>query len=294
MEKDLPTSKRTFIIRPGKSLGIPNWVEEVEAIVRREAEKFGAYLLRESLNLKVPVAFLQDRIRATVKEKVSRWATHPPKQVNLKGISEEDLQWLVGFWEGDGTITLSETSYELSITQKEPQVLYIIQGLLQLPTEPTKNSSGWSLYLGGKASSLPLITLLCENLVSPQRVTQLNKTLSSLSIKLEAKGHGPSPAWVAGFWDADGHSTCDTRTITIGFTQKNREVLDKIEEEIGGGSFYPYRKAWMLYWNGPNSKTLASHLKRYSKDSRKKEKLLVALACLALVNPTYRKYYDDL
>ena len=286
---------RTYIVKPAKKLGIPNWVEEVEAKDRQEAETLGARLLKDYLKTNAPVDFFRVNIRATVKEKINRWETHPPEQMDLSHIPKEDLEWLVGFWEGDGTITSGGGSFAISFLQKDPSVLYIIKDLLKLPTEPLKMpSGGWHLYLGGKAASLPLAESLCNTLVSPQRVEQLNKILTGLSIKLRAEEHLPTNPWIAGFWDADGHSTTDGHTITLAFTQKDREVLDKIRNLIGMGTFHTYRNAWMLYWNGPSSKPLASTLKKYSKDPRKKRKLLTELGCLAMVNPTYKEYYDEL
>jgi hypothetical protein len=137
-----------------------------------------------------------------------------------KSFEESDnwLNWLVGFIEGDGAILENKGSCRLIITQKDPKVLIEIHNKLGLGT--VKNFNNYSRFLVTDNNSCLLLYLLLNgNLVLNHRKIQLSKWFYSLA-RLKLKDNFnldeiPSillynieptldNSWLSGFTDAEG------------------------------------------------------------------------------------------
>ena len=140
-----------------------------------------------------------------------------------KSFEESDnwLNWLVGFIEGDGAILENKGSCRLIITQKDPKVLIEIHNKLGLGT--VKNFNNYSRFLVTDNNSCLLLYLLLNgNLVLNHRKIQLSKWFTSLEnaprLKLKENfnlDEIPSildntieptldNSWLSGFTDAEG------------------------------------------------------------------------------------------
>ena len=290
--KGIPTI-RNYIVKTEASFGI-DWETRVEASSREEASYKVAKVLRDSLKtigINLSYGFIGVHLRATVEEKLNSWDKREVKVIDTSVITPEDLQWFTGFWEGDGTVVGDGDLFEITIGQKEKEPLEAISTILHLETRPTNNSSGWSLHIGGKRQSANLLTEIDKYLVSPQRVEQIAKVTGYI-----LHTNSPTDSWIAGFWDADGHSSLNSMTLFVAFTQKDRDVLDSINNYFGDiGYLYPYRNAFGYYIAGSKGEAACSAILRYSKYPRKKKKLIEELVLLATFNPkVYRKMYDNL
>jgi len=150
-------------------------------------------------------------------------------------IPAEDAQWLTCFTEGDGWLTYDSTNdkFMVGYEQKDPQVLKSIRTLLSPWSKGSMfpvSWGGWRLQYSAKYFTYGLMQLFSRHVITAHWSKLLN-----------TPKHEPTYPGIAGFWDAEGHSSPSTADnvhmyLAIYFGQKEREVLDDIKALLRAGS----------------------------------------------------------
>lgn len=162
---------------------------------------------------------------------------------SLESPPQHEAEWLTGFWEGDGSLQLVNQTLQVIFSQKDPRVLDHIKLLLGLQDKKLYQRSiptqFYNLRVAGSQAEV-LLELLCNHLVSEDRVQQILRAVEPLSLNLVPTLHEPTLPWIAGFFDAEGsigyNGNKRNKYIYLGasISQKNVEVLEKIQDVIGG------------------------------------------------------------
>ena len=127
--------------------------------------------------------------------------------------SNEFLTWLIGFIEGDGSLSLSSNGrIAFNITQKEKAILDEIAAILGFGIVLHDKTMDCYRFRVSRLSEFYLIALLLNgNLVLPHRISQLNKWITVLQAHNFNISHNPEPFvptlfdnWICGFTDAEG------------------------------------------------------------------------------------------
>jgi len=169
---------------------------------------------------------------------------------SFSGISENDKQWLTGFWEGDGSVELFKGWPRFGFHQKGAELLeyirstYDFSGVVQARgwrldyRGDVLSGVGHSLIVGSKEVGVPLAQLFEERVVSPARVEQLMTVLGLDGLDVCE----PTWPWLAGFFDAEGSVSLQvssgSRGVVLSIGQKDIRVLEKIRNFVGRGSLY--------------------------------------------------------
>jgi len=231
----------------------------------------------------------QERIRGSL-EKQNRVFT--PISI-LDNIPQDRLEWLVGFWEGDGGIDTKTRSTTIRFYQKDIELLEKIQSLVG-GGYISRGGGIHELSFNGAERSLPFIKKFRELVVSFDKCEKLKKALTLLEFSNGVKEHEPTIPWIVGFFDAEGNSTLTAgSTIRIGFTQKDIKVLEKIKE-IVGGNLTQEIGAWSLNLRVEEIKNFLPHYLKYYYNNQKRNKLVVELLCLAQTSPKWRIFVNGL
>lgn len=192
----------------------------------------------------------------------SSFRTLYKNQGYVKYISDQWLEWFIGFAEGDGAILSYKGRPRFVLTQKESAILNHIQSSLGFGK--VRQSGNYYRYI-----VVDLKEILCQysifngNLVLNHRLNQLKKweedlniiSLRELNIKhnllpllLTLVEPSINSAWLSGFTDAEGcfnvnitkrkHSVIGYRVqLRFSLDQKNaRDILIKIRNIFGHGS----------------------------------------------------------
>lgn len=150
-------------------------------------------------------------------------------------ISETFLSWLIGFFEGDGSITQWRTKGKLririSLDQKDPALLYSIRSTLGfgiVRSYQRDNEAYWSYIVEDQENIRRWIYLLNGNLVLQARKDQFSEMLQTfnrnnpIQEEIVLQNNHPFPSlhdgWLSGFFEAecgfDGNFTRDFRNQT--------------------------------------------------------------------------------
>lgn len=161
-----------------------------------------------------------------------------------KNISNDWLIWFIGFFEGDGHISVNTSTNQLQliITQKEMNILQEIKDILGMgnikyfPPKTCNNKNGfYRLIIWDRNDVLTLFHLFNGNLVLKLKIKQLEH----LSQILEKRGEKfifinksnkitLQDAWLSGFTDAEGCFNIRLKTpLNINF----RYILDQNDED---------------------------------------------------------------
>lgn len=182
----------------------------------------------------------QDRRSATTSRSMNK--------LPLRGVGDEFIWWLTGFFEGDGYVGLGK-SLVASFIQKGADVLIRIQEELEGGLLSTRGRYT-SLRFGG-TQSWELLDLIKDRLVCEKRVEQVNNILTRCS-KEKVIATFPTKVWFVGFWDAEGWSTSGSY-IYIGVGQKEYHPLQLIGDMWGGGQLHTRKdgiSTWSVFGNG--------------------------------------------
>lgn len=165
-------------------------------------------------------------------------AEHVPR------ISEEFLEWFIGFFEGDGSLSYREngsyTRLSVSVAQKEKKILDKIAytfGFGRVSCTSSKSSVWWRWTLESKKTVKPIYFLLSGNLILPNRQQQfLNwvKVGEKKGIFQPGKTKPWSSSislnngWLSGFIDAEGCFYAAFRLSTAKKYVKYEKLLKSI------------------------------------------------------------------
>lgn len=150
--------------------------------------------------------------------------------------------WIAGFFQAEGNICLNK----ISIGQKNKEPLDLIYYFLQKELSPLQLPPTIGPYKNGKS----YIHFL--NFSSHKTVTKFMSQISS-QILGEKRTYSniitpPIPIndeWIAGFWEGDGYIythqiTPPNFSIRISFAQKDRTILEQIQQYLHKGKIYSH------------------------------------------------------
>lgn len=153
-------------------------------------------------------------------------------------IDPDWLNWFIGFTEGDGALLNYNNQIRFVLTQKEGNILYHIQSILNFGIVKYY-PNGYSRFIVTDIPSiLKLIKIFNGNLILPSRILQLSLWIEILKIKnIKVDNLIETPksisllnAWLSGFTDAEG---CFNVQITlrkenkVGSRVRLRFILDQ-------------------------------------------------------------------
>jgi len=171
-----------------------------------------------------------------IEERFNKFKERYKENNNYKGeISEDWLNWLIGFVEGDGSFIVDKrNNLQFVITQKEIEVLEKIKNTLNFGRVIKQNKNA-NRYIVEQKELIELIILIFNgNMRLPSRIKRFerflevyNKKAIKGKIRLNTiekitnkKELTLNDAWLSGFTDSEG---CFTITI-----RKNNRIYNKI------------------------------------------------------------------
>lgn len=141
--------------------------------------------------------------------------------------SDADLEWAIGFIEGDGSLTThGPTRAYLLVVQKDIVVLQLLQSIFGFGSVAAHGEGYWHWTVSSKEHLLLMIELLNGNLHTPHRVEQMAVWCSIYGVEYISTSPAPSllTSWLAGFTDAEG---CFSATNVGAVGVKFRFILDQ-------------------------------------------------------------------
>jgi len=266
------------------------WSTVVKAQTHDDAKKLALKIFVNEMTkngIMIASGYLWNYTKAKVEEVAKGTWNFFETPLQLNHLSETDKQWLTGFWEGDGSITRFSTVFQIVFSQKDPQILYVIQKLLGEKFrlyDSTRYSGDWRLYINQKHQIIPLLNLICEGIVSPLRLKQIDELAQKLHLPLQHTlvEHEPTWPWIAGFWDAEGTSSFSGDTLHVEIAQKDIVPLQKIQNFVRSGRVYIHgTSGYQLCWFSRSEVIeVSKQLLEYTRILRKKEKLYAQLQFL--------------
>jgi len=190
---------------------------------------------------------------------------------------EIEEQWLTGFWEGDGLFGLyvhnGHYQPQLGFYQKDRGVLDYVQTLLGFGrVRPCNYNTLYTLTIYSRERCVKLLAMFCKYVVSKQTIAKM---------EISAQQHEPSMSWIVGFFDAEGGVDWDNHgEMQLSISQKEREVLEKIQAYVGG-RIYGDGAYWKLRPLGCNLRSFIPSILEFSHNELKRQRLITMLYVLA-------------
>ena len=149
-------------------------------------------------------------------------------------------QWLAGLMDGDGCFILTKKGYvscEITMDIRDKGALYEIKHKFGGAITTVSGANALRYKVRHKQGVLNFINALNGLIRNPSRMLQLNK----LCVKYGIKFKQPLPltfdnGWYSGFIDSDGslHLNQESGQVFISVTQKNRYILEPLQNIYGG------------------------------------------------------------
>ncbi len=182
----------------------------------------------------------------------------------VKGqINEKFLMWFVGFFEGDGYTSIANRGdLALGITQKDPQILFLIRNSLNVGKVHKQGKNTFRFIVQSESEILVILNILNGKLQLNHRNKQIYLFISAYNKRyntnikhyVSIKPLNLDNAWLSGFVDAEGCFSVQlfkkNYLFRIRFIlgQKNEfELLNRIKILLSNGSiehksdnFYTY------------------------------------------------------
>jgi hypothetical protein len=153
-------------------------------------------------------------------------------KVSSDKISDNWLNWFVGFAEGDGAILTQKTSKcYFVLTQKEEEVLHHVRNVLNIGV--VRNFGKFSRFMVHNKHDINiLISIFNGNLFLEKRNIQLRKWLEITNTPISNNIFLPSlhDAWISGFIDAGGCfnvTLFKRKAMLLGYQVKLRFMIDQ-------------------------------------------------------------------
>lgn len=203
-------------------------------------------------------------------------------------MTEEQEQWLAGFWEGDGSCgnylnkSLGLVIPKITITQKDRRVLEHIKDMLGFGNIARQTNSYNLVISSWRPRCARVFELLCRYVVGQQSVNKINSVFEEFGLSVRARQHEPTLPWIAGFFDAEGNvDWCATHdAIKAYFSQKELTILESTQELVGG-TLRPANSYHHLLLNGNDLRNFVPHILKYSHHEPKRQHLLTMIYVLA-------------
>lgn len=165
-----------------------------------------------------------------------------------------DLHWIVGFVEGDGCFTYSESSGPMFIVhQADPRVLYLLQKYFGFGSVFQGRDGYWSYAVHRKRDQISILHFFNGKLFLSKRIIQFFKWVRALNkhygtsyeVRSRAASFSLTNGWLCGFRDRDGSFglLLSVRTDNVNLRLRVRFYLDQayakrdlnsIKKVIGG------------------------------------------------------------
>jgi len=222
------------------------------------------------------------------------------ERVHKRVMNETEEQWVVGFWEGDGACGTyfhrrSGLTPQIAFYQKDRDMLGYTQALLGLGNI-YKHSTVYDLAVRGNPRCAKAFSLLCKYVVGRQSVNKINHVFEELGLSVRAQEHEPTASWIAGFFDAEGCVGWDpSGGLTLYIAQKDRTVLEKIQERVGG-RIYPADSVyhlWFCNYTLRNSDVVPL-ISKFSHNEPKRQRLIIMLHVLARNDGVWGRWAGEL
>nr|YP_203339.1 orf360 [Zancudomyces culisetae]AAW49506.1 orf360 [Zancudomyces culisetae] len=186
-------------------------------------------------------------------------------QSNKKKKIYKDLEWLIGFTEGDGSFIKSKNRLYFVLTQKEIKILYYIKSLLGFGKVYIYNGIG--RYVVTKKEHIDILKKLFFNNLVLNKCKERFKIWNNEQIEnnsIESSLLTLNNGWLSGFIDAEGcfnvNITKNDKYIT-GYRVRLRFMIDqKDESEV-------LKKIQILLGNGRVSKRSKTTTERLTLDT---------------------------
>ena len=135
---------------------------------------------------------------------------------NFNSSSKDNLSWIIGFTEGDGSFVVNkrnELSFILIQGINNIEILYKIKNILQMGNIIKQGSRIYRLIINKKEHIELIILLFNGNIVLPTRKIQFNKFINTYNLKPFNKTIPYIPSnilptfndnWILGFTEAEG------------------------------------------------------------------------------------------
>jgi len=183
-------------------------------------------------------------------------------------MNTQEEEYLTLFQEGDGRVDLQDNGYKkyprVFFFQKEREVLDYIASLTVGGLFYQEKI--WQLRFNS-SNCIPLLEVFSGHAVSRWFVERLNKVLEYMSLPPTVQ-HPLTLDGFVGFWDADGTSF----NSNLFASQKDREILDIIVEQFGGG-VSKHDTWYQWYLSGEKARELAPEILARSHCPSKAERL---------------------
>lgn len=201
-------------------------------------------------------------------------------------MNEIDEQWLIGFWEGDGSCgtylnkSLGLYIPKITFTQKDKEVLEHIKDMLGFGNIVLQTDS-YNLSINNwKPRCAKVFELLCKHVVGTQSVNKINRVFEEFGLSTRAQQHQPTMPWTVGFFDAEGSVEWANVGFRAYFSQKDLTILEGTQELVGGG-LHPVHSWHHLLLTGNDLRNFVPHVLKYSHHEPKRQHLLTMIHVLA-------------
>ena len=174
------------------------------------------------------------------------------------------FKWLAGLIDGDGSLLVNKNGYatiEITLHERDVQTLYKIKELIQGKVNSRVKSTAYRWRINNSNLLINIYINLNSKLLTEDKYLQVCKfytgltnnykssqskqileeinhelTIPKLSSSVESS---IKSGWLSGFIDAEGYFSIRNKyTLTISISQKNKLILEKIQEVIKIGNIY--------------------------------------------------------
>ena len=202
-------------------------------------------------------------------------------------------QWFAGFTDAEGCLGIYPSQsgkLHFSVGQRDINTLICLRNLLtswhialfQIKEKPNLNKAAFSaltvpeLRTHVTETCMRLFTLLNGQLNHPEKISVLISW--GVYLKQEVKSSLITWPWLAGFFEGDGSIYLDHKSITIGISQKNKELLQKIQNFLGFGCIHNIQNnCFSFKCHGKNVFTVLKNIFPYIQFKQTKDKILLIM-----------------
>ena len=194
---------------------------------------------------------------------------------------EDDLYWAIGLFEAEGALKICKGRTYISVCQltSNIKVLYRIKAIFGLGSVKIRKDPRYSDWkLGSDLNKIvKFISLINGRLVTKKKNLQLVELIKFINCKyfpnfVEYLGLGvltQNNAWLTGFVEGDGNLNVQIRphtvAIRISITQKERDVLDLINNIFPGSIWVSGNPSQHFKYSAGSIKTRSDWIKYFTR-----------------------------
>ena len=171
-------------------------------------------------------------------------------------LSLEFCQWVAGLIDGDGCFLVSKAGYtscEITISSNDIQCLNIVQNAFGGSIKPRSGVNALRWRLHNRQNIIILINSINGHVKHSTRLYQLHRVCQVLNIDniIFTDNMSWSNAWFAGFFDADGTVTINSKTRQLTISVTNKLIIDVQAYKVtfGGSIYYDQSQNGYYKWS---------------------------------------------